>query len=772
MAGGQGVGAAVIPGLGTVNAGHVGATVGLLNGVVSHAFGEYHPTGDVEHQQIATWAQQDPARYGADLLLHGHNRRRYDELARARRLPSEVWAQHEATGQLDGHLRTIHERDGEQLRQLYRHRPMGERAILGFAAASGTSEDVARALDALRAHPCYPARVSFPRLVHGFSPSEIARLASAFLPGMGGSEGVVEVYRAVHDERAQARRERRRRLFRQLREQWASERPGIIPLFEGITREFSPAQAERLRLELERRGNAETVFEDIEKENLRRRLHAMEAAFRRWLAEWEGSHHPSVQTPLQESHVVLDSILPPRADLPEIAVVPVVEPAAEVDAEADLTPDSDRQLVLQRGLRDVEAPGDQDADGVRAAAKDGDALENEAGALYALRAPPPGAHAADGVLPWGHLMQGFGRHGKERLRRAWDGGRQWGTYQEVFAQRSAHTMAVREAEFLRCLQGLGCRLPGPCRIERERLAALAPLGSGFTPEQWARLGAALTEGTLDPLEAWRDIERENAAEAVSVREPAFIHYVGAWGRTPRANPVEWARTAPRLRRLLLDEEASGLLDDEGGDVGDVDADNDSEGPSDADQGIGSLFGGSASGAQGTIGALGGDLRGFAEQALGTLTGRSSQIRSGASPTRALDEAAGLLGVTEGPLAGGVDDVLSTVDKTVGSLLAGGNEAPRPPSVGAVAGRVGGFAEQASLDLQRVLALWGGPQRKLGEQAVRALSGVGLTELATTPPNDLLRIVAGHTPSGSDPSGWWGELTAGQGLSESAEQELR
>lgn len=59
--------------------------------------------------------------------------------SRARRLPSEVWTQHEATKQLDGHLRTVHEHYGEQLRQLYRHRPMGERVILGFAAASGVN---------------------------------------------------------------------------------------------------------------------------------------------------------------------------------------------------------------------------------------------------------------------------------------------------------------------------------------------------------------------------------------------------------------------------------------------------------------------------------------------------------------------------------------------------------------------------------------------------------------------------------------------------------
>jgi hypothetical protein len=760
-----GVGAAVIPGLGVVNAGHVGATVGLLSGVVAHAPGQDQPADESTRQQIATRAHGDPARYGADLLLHGHNRKRYDELARGQRLPSQIWAQHESTGQLEGHLRTVHERSGEQLQQLYRHRPMGERALLGLAAASGTSEDVARALDALRFHPAYPARTSFSRLVDGFSSPEIARIAAAFLPGNGGSESAIEVYRTVREAREQTRRARRRELFLRLREQWAGERPALIPLFEGVTRGFSPAQTERLRLELERCGNAEAVFEEIENDNVRRRLNAVDAAFRRWLAEWEASHDSCAQTPLQEPHVVLESILRPR---PIVVSRVAVKPPAVVDV--DRTPDSERQIVLLRVLRYADAAAQRDEDSERCEAGDADAVDDEAGALRALRAPPPGAYAADGLLPWGHLTQGFGRRGEERLRRAWAGGRQWDAYQEILARRGEETIAARETEFLRCVTGLGCELPGPCRIEREQLAVLGPLGAGFTPEQWARLRTALTEGTLDPLEVWRTIERENVAEAVSVREPAFIRYVGAWGHTPRWNPVEWARTAPRLGRVLLDEEASGLLDEEGDDFECLD-DDDRDVVSPEDQGISSLFGASA-GDRGTMGALNGNLRGFAEQTLGALTGRSSQNRPAGSPTRSLDEAAGILDGTEGPLPGRVEEVLSTVDRSVGSLLAGSDVAPRPPSGSAVADRIGGFAEQAGLDLQRVLAPWGGPQSKLGEQTVRALTGIGLTELAATPPMDLLRIVAGHAPNGSDPSGWWGELTAGQGLSESAEQELR
>ncbi|MEP7125823.1 MAG: hypothetical protein ABJE95_33135, partial [Byssovorax sp.] len=721
MTGGQGVGAAVIPGLGPVNAGHVGATVGLLNGVIANASGQQPSADESNRVQIAMKAQEDPARYGADLLLHGHNPKRYDELARGQRLPSQVWAQHESNGQLEGHLRTIHECDGEQLQQLYRHRPMGERAILGLAAASGTSEDVARALDALRAHPGYPARVSFSRLVHGFSSPEIARIAAAFLPGNGGSESAFEVYRAVRDAREQTRRERRRLLFRRLCEQWAGEMPAIVPLFEGITRGFSPAQTEQLRFELARRGNAEAVFEEIEADNARRRLNAVEAAFRRWLAEWEASHDSCVQTPLQEPHIVLGSSPRRRpVAVPKIAV----EPAAVI--QMDGSPDSQREIVLLRVLSYADARAQRDADDESCEAGEPDASDDEAGALRALCAPPPSAFAADGVPPWGYLTQGFGRRNEERLRRAWAGGRPWDTYREILARRGEETIAAREAEFQRCLEGIGCDWRGPCRIEREQLAVLAPLGSGFTPEQWGRLRGALTEGTIDPLEVWRTIERENVAEAISVRDPAFMRYVAAWGDTPRRNPVEWARTAPRLRRFLLDDEASGLLDEEDSDVDSLDDDEDSDvPPPEEQQGIASLFG-ATGGDRGPMGALGGDLRGFAEQALGALTGRPSPNRVGADPTRALDEAAGLLDGPEDPLDEGAEGVYSTVDKSVGTLLGGGNVAPLPPSSAAVASRVGGFAEQASVDLQRVLALWGGPQSKLGEQTVRAFTGIGLT----------------------------------------------
>jgi hypothetical protein len=764
----QAAGGAVIPGVGPLSGAHVGATVGLVNGVVSHVVGSKRPTRDAKQSEIATSAQHDPSRCAPDLLLYTHNRKRYEELARARRLPSQAWAEYEANGQLDRHLRAVHERYGEQLRNLYRDRPMAERTILGLAAATGTSDDLVRALDALRVHPHYPARASFARLVDGFTAPEIARIAAAFLPG-GSPESVVEVYRAVREARERAHVERRRRLLRLLRAQWAMEQPAMVPLFEAITRGFSPAQVALLRAELERSGEVEAVFEQIEAENLRRRLDAVEASFRRWLGEWEASRPPTVQTPMQEPFVLAD-VMPPRP-----SALPA-EPPTAIDSDDD----GERQLTLQRTpeVLDVPAPAvDAEDDG----ADDAQGLGDEAGAPYAIYAPPPGAYAADGVLPWRYLTHGFGRIEEERLRRAWEAGRQWDVYRAILHRRGAARMAAREAAFLRYLEGLGCSLPGPCRIGRAQLAVLAPLGAGFTPEQWARLAAALTEGLIDPLDIWREIERENLAEAISVREAAFLRHMGAWGHAPYWNPLEWTRVAPRLGRVLLDQETSGLIDDLGGALGSLGGADGGDALSTLSQGIGALFGGGGGGGapQGGSSPVGGKLGAFAEEAIGILTGRKTPTRPKAGPGRGEPEAAG-------PVDGGeTADVLSVIDQGLGAVLgADGAPGTNGADMGA---RLGGLAQQAlgglagprepgaappsALDVQRVLAQWVG-QGRFGERVVRGLEGVGLTDLAAAVPQELLRVTAGRLPSQTDPSGWWQELTTGQGLSEEAEALLR
>jgi hypothetical protein len=187
---------------------------------------------------------------------------------------------------------------------------------------------------------------------------------------------------------------------------------------------------ERLRRELERSGDVDAVFEQIESANLRYRLDAVEAAFHRWLAEWEASRDPAVQTPMQEPFMLADGVVPPRPS------VPPAEPLSASDGEND--DDSERQLAIQRTSETPDAPdqgpAEVDADDEPA---DADGLDGEAGA------PPPGAYAAGGVLPGRYLTHGFGRVAEERLRGAWDAGRQWDVYRETLRGRGAERRAAR-----------------------------------------------------------------------------------------------------------------------------------------------------------------------------------------------------------------------------------------------------------------------------------------------------------------------------------------
>ncbi|MBK8824797.1 MAG: hypothetical protein IPN58_19975 [Anaerolineales bacterium] len=353
-------------------------------------------------------------------------------------------------------------------------------------------------------------------------------------------------------------------------------------------------------------------------------------------------------------------------------------------------------------------------------------------------------------------------------------------YREILLRRGAARRAAREAAFVRRLGGLGCRVPGPCRIDREQLGVLAPLGAGFAPEQWARLAAALTEGELDPLAVWRDIERENLAEAIAVREAAFLRYMGAWGHAPHWNPLDWTRTAPRLGRVLLDQETAGLIDDLGSALGSLGGEGGGDALSTVSQGIGALFGGGDGGPQGANNPLGGKLGAFAEQAVGVLTGRKSSTQPKAGPSAGHAEAAAPVDDSE------TAAVLAIVDQGLGAVL-GGEGAPKATSATEIVGKVGGLAEQALggltdrkepaaapttvFDLQRGLAQWVG-QGRLGERVVRGLAGVGLIDVAAALPQELLRVTAGHAPRAPEPSEWWHELTTGQGLDEKAEAALR
>jgi hypothetical protein len=749
--------AGVIPGLGAVHPSHVGATVGLVNAFSHHALA--HPNVDPSLHQIAHAARRDPSRWGADLLLHEHNRPHYDELARAGRLPSHVWGHYDGRGRLGEHLREVDARYGEELRWLHRHRPVGERALLGIAAATGVHDAITRALDAMRVHPSYPARASFGRLMYGFEQQDVARIASAFLVRGHEPEYMLEQYRLLRERLEHTHIERRRLLLRRLCAEWAGRGVTLVPMFASVTEGYSPAQIERLRFELARGGQIEATFEAIERANVEARLASSQAAFRRWIAEWQASCRAGAQTPLQEPQTVLLTTVAPSIqytvsapqEAPLAPIVVIEREERDSDPGDDAAPDSSPRLVLEDRADTVETPDEE-----QRAEEPPPADQDEAGYLRVVRAPTPGAHAADGVLPWHYLTQAFRRRDEAELGRAWSEGRAWDAYHALLERTARETTADREAEFCRRVSRLGCELHGPCRLPGDQLGALAHLGVHFAPEQWARLASALMDGTDDPLEVWRAIERENIAEAIAVREPAFLQHLSAWGDVPgRWNPVEWQHGAPRLRRAGFDSETSGLVDELDGALGAEDAAG--VGSSDVAAFDGSTFSDEAAG---DFGDLGSTLNGLAASAFGS-GGAGSDLggKLGTFARQAVDALHGTTparGASWGSEASGpIDDVSGAPAVDLGALF--GNAA---------------FPGALPLpDLERFVAQWG--NNPLGRPITQALLGLGLPDLASAPPSQLLRMIPPlFPPTSTDPNGWWSALTAAQGLDDASQRTLR
>src|SRR6185312_12908969 len=151
----------------------------------------------------------------------------------------------------------------------------------------------------------------------------------------------------------------------------------------------------------------------------------------------------------------------------------------------------------------------------------------------------------------------------------------------------------------------GCKPGEACVLPREIVGHFADLAQCWSPEQCARLSAALRSGEGDPLSVWRDIEAENLAEAEAVRIPAFLRCFGSAAER-RWNPVEMAMFAPLLGGEEAEDaadplgaEASGPFDDLGGALGSV---------------LGAFGGGGgaapgAEGAGGSLSSLGGALGG-------------------------------------------------------------------------------------------------------------------------------------------------------------------
>jgi hypothetical protein len=288
----------VIPGIGTAIGTAAGAIAGLVGGLISSLSGS-----DPVEEKLKRLARRHPARYAADLVLYQHDADRYRALAHRHRLPSERWGRMEADRTLARRLAHVHQKWGSQLANLYGDRPMADRVVLGFAAATGCAEDIAAALDALRMSPAYPHRATFRQCVVGLTSEQISRIATAFAAG---PEAVTETYRAVRHEASEVASARRRELLQLLLRQWRYGGPRIVPIFERITRRYSPGQAQRLRLALDGRGgDIHATFHEIERANARLRIRQFLQAFTRWLIEWTRHHTQSAVTPFDEPHNVV-----------------------------------------------------------------------------------------------------------------------------------------------------------------------------------------------------------------------------------------------------------------------------------------------------------------------------------------------------------------------------------------------------------------------------------------------------------------------------------
>jgi hypothetical protein len=632
---------AVVPGIGQVHPGQASTATGIVRGLGAHVRWSY--PHDARAHELVHLARRDPARYGPDLVLYTHAPERYAELERVRRLPSHAWER----PMVEEVFQRTHERRGPELVRRYGHLPLPDRVIIGLAAPSGAEEYVAKALEAHRLHRHYPARVGLPHLIRGWTPAERARLSAALLPG--GAEPPIEVFRSIRADQRGLMPAHRRELLTALRSHWLVGAPALIPMWTAFTEGLSPEQIEGLRLALVEQRDVEAILAEIEAQNADTREAAVEAAMERWLAEHEAN----------------------RADAPLDAVVALEgnegpdDECDESDEDAGAVRGGARGFGGRGGVRGLGGrfgwrrsrpwgpwgwgggwwggpwgwpvwtflpeevlfldEGDDDETGATPGLKPG--VSREAGAPQAkvaavapVRAPAPGAYAADGVLPFRHLVQGFGREGREALHRAWAAGNPWPAYQEIMARRGEAAKRARELDFIARCEELGCEVPGTCHIDPEKIVLFGDLGEHFTPEQWARLAQALTEGAVDPLDVWREIELENLTEAKAIRGPAFLRHFGSWGRAPRYSPAEWETMLTDAAPSLMD--AAGLEDVVGalGSIGSAFGGGDGGGSSAMSQ----VFGGGGDGGGDNVGqAIGAGVRlaGGVARAVSQLTGR-------------------------------------------------------------------------------------------------------------------------------------------------------
>jgi hypothetical protein len=795
MASGAAAGAAigsVIPGIGTAIGGVVGAAAGLVGGLIS-VFS--HHDDDPVANKLHALAQKDPRRYGPDLVIYTHNPARYHALARHHELPSERWGRRHAAGGIEAWLRRTHATVGAQLASRFGGRPLAERALLGYAAATESLEDVEQALDGIVHTPHLPPRSTLRQLVAGLSSAQIARVAAAFAVG---PDVAVETYRAVRREHGDEATSLRARILRALVEQWAKGAPASVALFERLARSYSPDQAQQLRRALVA-GDPGPVFRRIEETNRAARDHQMIAAFERYAIEWfahKADAHPSTplaETPLRQAENI--DVIPLRATSQAAAATPATPKPAGDEIVALLVDDRilDDEPVVDTGDAFAFAPM------APGAWVPGHWEERDGRRLWI-------AGHWSGVPTFDALTEGFDRAQLARLQQAIERGTGRAVYRRIVEERMARARAARELLFLTELRRAGC-VPGqPCRLPPERLAAFSSLWASYSPDQVLRIQNALLTGDVDPLLLFRELERESHDDRVRRLHAGWNHYLTQWNTAGAPNPAALSNYAYLVTEQMLGNDTSGFFDVIGNAFGNLTKSGgagESTGASPLDQ-VGDL----AKKALGVLGVQGGargqspldQVGDLATKALGAATGGGGA--QGPSPLEHVGDLAkqALSAVTGGAVnAGGASGhsplghVGELAKKTLDTVIITDEPSHATPSHGAHAhgggsssnplAALGNMAKQAVSAVSGAASghvgggtpspAWPARWAEIGAKVQQGLSAIGLTDLATAPPRKLLGLVPprlGLATTADGPS-WWKHLTRGQGLDGKSIQPL-
>jgi hypothetical protein len=490
----------IVPGIGTAIGGAVGAVGGLVAGLVSVFHGGDDPVAD----KLRAAAQKNPRQYAGDLAIYLHDAAHYGALKREHELPSEKWDRKTQDGDIDGWLRRTHVQHGARLKDQYGGRTLGERAVLGFAAATDSEGDVQTALDGLAARGMLPQPATFRQLVKGMSGAQVAGISGAFVAG---PDQVLATYNAMLDERADAALTRRATLARLLEAQWKKGGPAVARLFEAMASAYSPDDIAALHQALDKGQDVGPTLRAVDARARAARDRQMCGAMNRYIVGWVASHQLGP---------------PPFVPVPE---TPLDQPEHQAAVAPPPAPPSAPQHPIEALLSD-QAPDDQ--------------TTGDPGDAFAPM--DPGGWGDDGTPTFKALTDGIQPDDLEALHAAFEQGTVPDDYRAILERALERSRRAREGRFLTEIRRIGCSPGQPCVIRPERLAGFSPLFQSYTPDQVHRLQVALLSGE-DPCPTWREIETEACESRRAQMLGGMRAYYGQWRTSGAPNPAALAIAA-------------------------------------------------------------------------------------------------------------------------------------------------------------------------------------------------------------------------------------